>query len=118
MSWERLAQDTDVSCPIVNILTVKPLDLRKAAMYPSDIGVDTGAKGFVSIRRTFTVPNVIGNTYVRGQGKTGSQVAHAVGKLLYFAIAFRQENVIRTSGLAMRLSVKNMGKLVNGLTIC
>jgi hypothetical protein len=35
---------------------VNPLDLRKEAIYPREMGVETGAKGFISIRRTFTRP--------------------------------------------------------------
>jgi hypothetical protein len=47
----RLAREYDESWPIHNIFTEKPLDSRKAAMYPNEMGVDTGAKGFVSISR-------------------------------------------------------------------
>ena len=43
-----------MSSPRVNILTVNPFDLRKEAMYPREIGGEAGAKGFISIRRTFT----------------------------------------------------------------
>jgi len=71
MSWQRLARETDVSCPIVNILTANRFDLRKAAMYPSEMGFEAGAKGFISINRTFTVLKFIGNTGTEGQGKTG-----------------------------------------------
>jgi hypothetical protein len=61
MSWRRPALERDTSCPIVNILTLNPLDLRKDAMYPREMGVVTGAKGFISINRTFTVADFIGD---------------------------------------------------------
>jgi hypothetical protein len=42
-------------------LTVNPFDFRKDAMYPREIGVVTGAKGFISINNTFTLVGSIGD---------------------------------------------------------
>ncbi|MCG2831417.1 MAG: hypothetical protein L6302_10230, partial [Desulfobacteraceae bacterium] len=56
--------DKEVFCPIDNIFTPKPLDLRKEAMYPSEIGVVSCTKGFISISRTFIEESFIGNRQV------------------------------------------------------
>jgi hypothetical protein len=45
-----------VSCPRVKTCTENPLDLRKEATYPREIGVEAGTKGFISRKRTFTGP--------------------------------------------------------------
>jgi hypothetical protein len=50
-------------------LTANPLDLRKQAMYPREIGVVAGAKGFISINKTFTVESLIGNRLFKVKGK-------------------------------------------------
>jgi hypothetical protein len=58
-----------VSCPIINIFTVNPFDSRKAAMYPSEIGGDSGTKGFISISKIFTMPNL--DAFVKSQVSDG-----------------------------------------------
>ena len=44
-----------MSSPSDNTLALNPLDLRKEAMYPDEIGVKTGENGFISISNTFTI---------------------------------------------------------------
>ena len=62
-SW-KAELDKEVFCPIVNIFTQKPLDLRKDAIYPSEIDVVSCTKGFISISRMFIEKSFIGNRQV------------------------------------------------------
>jgi hypothetical protein len=59
-----------VSSPSDNILVLKPLDLRNEAIYPSEIGVKDGAKGFISISNTFTMQTLIRDESVKVKGKS------------------------------------------------
>jgi hypothetical protein len=61
-------READVSCPSVKTCTPNPLDLRKEAIYPREIGVEAGTKGFISRRRIFTVQS-IRNRKVTVKGK-------------------------------------------------
>jgi hypothetical protein len=63
ISWKAEC-DKEVFCPIDNIFTPKPLDFRKDAIYPSEIGVVSCTKGFISISRTFIEKSFIGNRHV------------------------------------------------------
>jgi len=67
-----------VSSPIDSILALKPLDLRKEAMYPNEIGVEAGAKGFISISNTFTMQTLIrdGSVKVKGKLKRLTRIFH------------------------------------------
>jgi hypothetical protein len=86
--------DMDVSSPRGKILTVNPLDWRNAEMYPKEMGGEAGAKGLISISRTFTVSRLIGNTPVIGQGKMGPGSSVAVQNAGQLDIAFDQKHVI------------------------
>jgi hypothetical protein len=68
-----------VFCPIDNIFTPKPLDLRKDAIYPSEIGVVSCAKGFISISRTFIEKSFIGNRQVYVKVKRNYKLSEARG---------------------------------------
>jgi hypothetical protein len=45
------------------------LDLRNDAIYPNEIGVKDGAKGFISISNTFTMQTLIRDGSVKVKGK-------------------------------------------------
>jgi hypothetical protein len=61
-------REIDVFSPSANTLALNPLDLRKEARYPDEIGVEAGAKGFISISNTFTMQPLIRNGYVKVKG--------------------------------------------------
>jgi len=58
-----------VSSPSDNILVLKPLDLRNDAIYPNEIGVKDGEKGFISISNIFTMQTLIRDGSVKVKGK-------------------------------------------------
>jgi hypothetical protein len=60
-------------------LTPKPLDLRKDAMYPREMGVVTGAKGFISIKRMFMKAKFIGDGQVKSRSRGNKPVTVASG---------------------------------------
>jgi hypothetical protein len=86
--------EMDVSSPRAKILTVNPLDWRNAEMYPKEMGGEAGAKGLISISRTFTVSRLIGNTLVTGQGKMGPGLLVAVHDAGRLDIAFDEKHAI------------------------
>jgi len=75
MISHRLVREIYVSSPSDNIFALNPLDLRKEARYPDEIGVRTGEKGFISISKTFTMRTLIeyGYAKVKGKSKTFSK---------------------------------------------
>jgi hypothetical protein len=78
-----------VSSPRVNILTVNPFDFRNDAMYPREIGVEAGAKGFISIRRMFTVEDLIGDRQVKVKKKQAQQQFLPLGNSCDFGIVMQ-----------------------------
>jgi len=61
-------REISVFSPSANTLALNPLDLRKEAMYPDEIGVEAGAKGFISISNIFTMQPLIRNGYAKVKG--------------------------------------------------
>jgi len=62
-------REISVFSPSDNILVLKPLDLRNDAIYPNEIGVNDGEKGFISISNTFTMQTLIRDGSVKVKGK-------------------------------------------------
>jgi hypothetical protein len=89
MSCRRLALETETSCPTVSIFTVNPFDFRKEAMYPREIGVVTGAKGFISINNTFTLVGSIGDPWVKVKGKQAHQWLLSSGNTCDFRVVMQ-----------------------------
>jgi len=70
MISHRFVGEICVFSPSDNILALNPLDLRKEAIYPDEIGVRTGEKGFISISNTFTMQTLIRNASIKVKGKS------------------------------------------------
>jgi hypothetical protein len=81
MISHKFIREICVSSPSDNILALNPLDLRKEARYPDEIGVNTGEKGFISISNTFTMRPLIRYGYAEVKGKSMT-ISKCLNKLI------------------------------------